>query len=299
MVKKYSELYLDARKALLDYDGENAAFMARQLLSFASGKRFEEILRDRELYASEEIEQTLMQCVARHVRGEPLAYILGQWEFAGMRLAITPEVLIPRDDTMAVTELAIKKTLFLDENPRVLDLCAGSGCIGIAVARRVKDARVTLAELSEAALKLAKKNVQLQNLTGRVTCVQADATKPASPFLGQFDLIVSNPPYIPASQMQTLEPSVREYEPHMALLGGADGLDFYRAIVQNFRAALKPHGYLCFEFGLGQCDAVCRILEHADFEMIQTAKDANGILRAVIARDKREETEYGTEETGL
>lgn len=171
MVKKYSDLYLDARKALLDSAGESAALVARQLLCRASGKTPEQMLRDRELYASEEIDERLSADVARYQAGEPLAYILGEWDFAGMTLTITPDVLIPRDDTMAVTELAMKRALFLDQNPRILDLCAGSGCIGLAIAHRVKDARVTLAEKSQAALKVARKNVQDQGLGGRVSCV--------------------------------------------------------------------------------------------------------------------------------
>ena len=299
MVKKYADLYLDARKALLDYDGDSAALTARQLLCKVSGKTPEALLRDRALYASEEIGAALDAAVARHLQGEPLAYILGEWDFYGMTLTVTPDVLIPRDDTVAVTELAIKRTLFLDENPRVLDLCAGSGCIGLAIARRVKDARVTLGEYSQAALKVARKNVQDLGLGGRVSCMQIDARQSAAPFLGQFDLIVSNPPYVTTAEMENLEPSVRDFEPHLALCGGADGLDFYRAIVTNFTSALKPGGYLCFEFGMGQYDAVCQILTEHQFEIVQSAEDAGGILRAVLAHDLREEEKDGNEKSGI
>lgn len=289
MVKQYADLYLDARKALLEAAGENAALVARQLLCRASGKTPEQMLRDRQLYASEEIAQQVDRDVARYLAGEPLAYILGEWDFGGMTLTVTPDVLIPRDDTMAVTELAMKRALFLDQNPRILDLCAGSGCIGLAIAHRVKDARVTLGEKSPAALRVARKNVQDQGLGGRVSCVPVDAMKPAAPFLGQFDLIVSNPPYVTTAEMETLQPSVRDYEPAMALDGGPDGLDFYRAIVKNFQSALRPGGYLCFEFGMGQMEAVCEILTAAGFEILQTAEDAGGIMRAVLARDQRED----------
>ena len=291
MVKKYSDLYLDARKQLLNSAGDGAALVARQLLCRASGKTPEQMLRDRDLYASEEIDQRLSADVARYQAGEPLAYLLGEWDFAGMTLTVTPDVLIPRDDTMAVTELAMKRALFLDQNPRIMDLCAGSGCIGLAIAHRVKDARVTLAEKSQAALKIARKNVQDQGLGGRVSCVAVDALQPAAPFLGQFDLIVSNPPYVTRAEMQTLPRSVRAFEPAMALDGGEDGLDFYRAIVQNFQPALKPGGYLCFEFGMGQLDAVCEILTANQLEIVQTAEDAGGIMRAVLARDQREDME--------
>ena len=171
MVKTYADLYLDARKAMLPTDGMYAANMARELLCAASGKSAEAIIADRNLYASEEICLRTENYVRRHLAGEPIAYILGQWDFYDMTLTVTPDVLIPRDDTMAVTELAVKKTMYLPQNPRVLDLCTGSGCLGLAVARRVQDAKVTLSDVSPAALRVAKKNVTDLHLSGRVTCV--------------------------------------------------------------------------------------------------------------------------------
>ena len=190
--------------------------------------------------------------------------------------------------TMAVTELAIKKALFLEQNPRILDLCTGSGCIGLAIARRVKDARVTLGDVSPAALRVARQNVGSQRLSGRVKCLTIDVRQPAAPFLGTFDLIVSNPPYVTTAEMETLDPSVRDYEPHLALWGGDDGLDFYRAIVRNFTPALNPGGWLCFEFGMGQDAAVCDLLRRAGYEIAELKKDTADITRAVLAR-KREE----------
>lgn len=289
MVKKYSELYLDARKALLASDNMYAANMARELLCAASGKTPEAIIADRDLYASEEICARVEDYVKRRVAGEPVAYIIGEWDFAGMTLKVNHDVLIPRDDTMAVTELAIKRALFLNQNPRILDLCTGCGCIGLAIAKRVLDARVTLGDVSNAALKVAKANVAAQQLSARVTCVQMDARKPASAFLGKFDLIVANPPYVTGAEMQRLDPSVRDYEPHIALYGGEDGLYFYRQILDNFTAALHPEGYICFEFGMGQEDDVCRILREHGYTVIELKKDNSGITRAVIAQNKREE----------
>ena len=137
MVKTYADLYLDARKAFLPADGMYASNLARELVCAASGKTPEALIADRGLYASEEICAKVNSFVSRHLSGEPIAYILGQWDFYDMTLTVTPDVLIPRDDTMAVTELAVKKALFLPQNPRILDLCTGSGCIGLAVARRV------------------------------------------------------------------------------------------------------------------------------------------------------------------
>ena len=197
---------------------------------------------------------------------------------------MTPDVLIPRDDTCALAEIAIHQALFLPEKPRILDLCTGSGCIGIALATRVKDAKVTLADLSREALAVARKNVALHHLTGRVSCVQADAMDDPPAFLGQFDMIVSNPPYIDSKDMEGLEVSVKDYEPHMALFGGNDGLDFYRSITEKYRHNLKPGGYLCYEFGEDQGDDVCDILAANGFTVRQRVKDFCGTERAVIAQ---------------
>ena len=292
MVKTYGQLYLDVRRSLLQTEDEQTAgFMARILVSTISGKTQEAMLADRDLYASEEICQKVETGVQRLLNQEPLAYVLGEWEFYGLDLYVDHNVLIPRDDTCAVAALAIKQALFLNQDPRVLDLCCGSGCIGLAIASRVKDARVTLADVSREALAVAKKNIVRHKMSGRVSCVSADALKPAHPFLGKFDLIVSNPPYITGEEMQQLPRSVDAFEPHLALYGGEDGLDFYRSIAENFRPALKPGGYLCFEFGMGQGDDVCRILEENGYTILERSRDYNDRERAVIAQYGRKEEE--------
>ena len=288
MVKKYADLYLDARKALLPKEGQFASNVARELICAASGKTAEQMIADRELYASEEVCELAESFVKRYLKGEPMPYILGQWDFYDMTLTVTPDVLIPRDDTNVVTELAIKKALFLEQNPRILDLCTGSGCIGLAIAKRVKDARVTLGDVSQAALRVARRNAQDVKLAARVKCLPIDVNKPAQEFLGTFDLIVANPPYVTSAEMKTLDPSVRDFEPHLALDGGEDGLDYYRAIIDNFSSALRPGGYLCFEFGLGQENAVCALLLRGGYEIIETRKDTADITRAVLAQ-KRED----------
>lgn len=289
MVKKYADLYLDARRALLEKEGQFASNIARELVCAASGKTAEQMIADRELYASEEVCQLTADFVRRYAAGEPMPYILGEWDFYDMTLTVTPDVLIPRDDTTVVTELAIKKALFLNQNPRILDLCTGSGCIGLAIAKRVKDARVTLGDVSQGALRVARRNTMEQKLATRVKCLPIDVLKPAQEFLGTFDLIVSNPPYIPTETWKTLDPSVRDYEPRLALDGGADGLDFYRAILENFTPALQPGGWMCFEFGIGQGNDVCSLLRRHGYEITELRKDSAEITRAVLAR-KREES---------
>ena len=290
MVKRISELYADARRVLLNTEDPNSAsLLARDLLSHVTGMTREQLLTDREKYVSQDVCDAMDACVQRIVKGEPLAYVLGEWEFYGLKMQVDRNVLIPRDDTCAVAGLAIKKALFLDQNPRILDLCTGSGCIGLAIASRVKDAKVTLADLSRDALAVAKRNIALNKLSGRVTCVQVDAMAEPPAFLGKFDLIVSNPPYITGQEMEQLPVSVKDFEPHMALYGGDDGLDFYRAISKNFASVLKPGGFLCYEFGMGQGDDVCAILEENGYTILERTRDYNDRERAVLAQYGRKE----------
>lgn len=290
MVKKYGDLYLGCRKALMQTeDAQTAGMMARNLVAYFSGKTQEEVLRDRELYAGEETCKKVEEAAARLLAGEPLPYVLGEWEFYGLNLYVDRNVLIPRDDTCAVVGLAVNQAIFLPSDPRVLDLCTGSGCIGLAIASRIKDARVTLADISKDALAVAKKNIGLNKLSGRVTCVQADALSAPPAFLGKFDMIVSNPPYITGQEMMELPESVKDYEPHLALFGGEDGLDFYRSIAANYRNALKPGGYLAFEFGMGQGDDVCAILKENGYTILERTKDFNDRERAVLAQYGRKE----------
>ena len=290
MVKTYSQLYLDARRSLLAVETpEDASILARHLLSHVSGRDHAYLLTNQSLYASEEIGKAMEEGVRRLLAGEPLAYVMGEWEFYGLPLFVNEHVLIPRDDTVAVASLAINQALFLEEKPRILDLCCGSGCIGLAVASRVKDARVTLADISKDALAVAKKNIVRNKLSAKVSCVQADALKPAPAILGKFDLIVSNPPYITGQEMLELPASVKDFEPTLALYGGEDGLAFYRSIAENYKSALKPGGYLCFEFGMGQGDDVCAILERNGYTILERTRDYNDRERAVLAQYGRKE----------
>ena len=290
MVKKLSQLYLEARKVLSQQeDKQSASLLARNLLCHATGKRQEQLLADFEHYASQSVCDTMEEAVQRALSGEPLAYILGQWEFYGMTLLVNKNVLIPRDDTCAVTEMAVKKGLFLDTSPRILDLCTGTGCIGLALAHRIKDARVTLGDISSEAISVAKKNIALQKLSGRVSCVRVNALESPASFLGKFDMIVSNPPYITTREMQELPKSVFDFEPHLALHGGDDGLVFYRSIAEKYSSALKPGGFLCLEFGEGQGDAVCEILEMNGYTILERSRDYNDRERAVLAQFGRKD----------
>ena len=194
MATTYNNLYLDTRKRLKAAGVEMAQLEARELVCFAADKTREQFFRDLTLYASKEVEDRVEELTRRRLSGEPVAYIIGEWEFYGLPLDISREVLIPRSDTEVLAERAILLTRAAGDGARVLDLCAGSGCVGLAVAANAPDCRVVLADLSEGALRICKQNVRRNQLNARVTCVQADAmTAPASA-LWDFDVIACNPP---------------------------------------------------------------------------------------------------------
>ena len=281
MATTYNNLYLDTRKRLKAAGVEMAQLEARELVCFAADKTREQFFRDLPLYASGEVERRVEELTRRRLAGEPVAYIIGEWEFYGLPLDISREVIVPRADTEVLAERAILLARAAGEGARVLDLCAGSGCVGLAVAANVPGCRVVLADVSEAALRLCKQNVRRNELNARVTCVQADALEPPDAALWDFDVIACNPPYIPTGDIAGLDVSVRDYEPRSALDGGADGLDFYRAIAARWGAALRLGGALLFEVGIGQAGDVGAILAQNQFEQIQTFQDTQGIGRVV------------------
>ena len=280
MAITYNNLYMDIRQELHRAGIQAATLEARELVCFAAGKTREQFVRDGRLYVPQDVEEQARALMRRHLAGEPLAYLIGEWEFYGLPLDISGQVLIPRSDTEVLAGEAIR-WLQTQQDARVLDLCAGSGCVGLAVASQVHDCRVVLGEKSEAALRICRQNIRRSGLLGRVTPMPADALEPPTRQLGEFDCIVCNPPYIPTQDIETLDVSVRDYEPHMALDGGEDGLEFYRAISENWREALHPGARLYFEVGIGQADSVLRIMRRQGFGELEIVPDTAGIPRVV------------------
>ena len=280
MAITYNNLYMDIRQELHRAGIQAATLEARELVCFAAGKTREQFVRDGRLYVPQDVEEQARALMRRHLAGEPLAYLIGEWEFYGLPLDISEQVLIPRSDTEVLAGEAIR-WLQTQQNARVLDLCAGSGCVGLAVASQVHACRVVLGEKSEAALRICRQNIRRSGLLGRVTPMPADALEPPTRQLGEFDCIVCNPPYIPTQDIETLDVSVRNYEPHMALDGGEDGLEFYRAISENWREALHPGARLYFEVGIGQADSVLRIMRRQGFGELEIVPDTAGIPRVV------------------
>jgi release factor glutamine methyltransferase len=227
------------------------------------------------------MERRVNDLVQRRLAGEPVAYIIGEWEFYGLPMNISHDVLIPRMDTELLAERGILRTREAGEGARVLDLCAGSGCVGIAVAANAPDCRVVLGELSEGALRICKQNVRRNELNARVTCMSVNAMEPPNSALWDFDIIVCNPPYIPTGDIPGLDVSVKDFEPLMALDGGDDGLDFYRYIAEKWKPALRLGGTLLFEVGIGQSTSVEEIMTQNGFENLKTSADTQGIWRVV------------------
>lgn len=281
MAIKYNDLYMDLRRRLREAGAEDATQAARELVCTASGKTKNELLRDGLLYASPEVERSAYSLCARHLAGEPVAYLIGEWEFYGLGLDISPAVLIPRPDTEVLVQTVVHE-LDSGADCRVLDLCAGSGCIGLAVASQVLRSRVLLGEWDDEALKVCRQNIRRNQLSARVTSLRMDAREKPSRQLGEFDCIVSNPPYIPTADIETLDPSVRDHEPHLALDGGADGLDFYRVLTANYRDALRPGGWLVLEIGYAQAEVVLALGAAHHWVNGSCRKDCGGNDRVIL-----------------
>lgn len=280
MAITYNNLYLDLRQRFHKAGMADPTLEARELVCCAAGKSREELSRDGRLYVPAAVEQQVERLAQRHLAGEPVAYLIGEWEFYGLPLDISESVLIPRPDTEVLVEQALSRLQGVSE-PRILDLCAGSGCIGLALAKHLPGSRVVLGELDEGALRICRQNIRRNDLTGRVVSLQMNALEKPPAHLGEFDTIVSNPPYIPDGDIAGLDVSVRDYEPHLALKGGEDGLDFYRAICAQWRTALRADGRLLFEVGVGQADDVLRIMRSCGFGDVEITPDLNGIPRVV------------------
>ncbi len=225
----------------------------------------------------EEVQAAFIPLCEKRKTGCPMAYILGEKEFFSLPFVVNANTLIPRPDTETLVEWAIGKA----EDKRVLDLCCGTGCIGIATAKNITVASLTLADISEEALLVAQKNAARHGVDAAF--LQLDILKDA--LRGHFDLILSNPPYIETDVIARLKTDVRDFEPRLALDGGADGLVFYPVIIEKAAAALSHGGWLGLEIGYTQSEAVAALME-ACFTDIEVLCDLGGNTRAVVGRKK-------------
>lgn len=289
MPKTYNDIYFTVRNKLREIGVEAFSLEARILVATAAGKTTAQLLRDMYLYTSDEIENKVMDMLDRKLQGEPLAYLTGQWEFHGLPMAVSRDVLIPRTDTEVLVEAAVEAVRRNEDmQARVLDLCCGSGCISCAISSELPAAKIVAADISAPALEIARRNIRDNRMSSKIVTMHADATTWPPMSIGTFDMIVSNPPYIRSCELIELDSSVRDYEPLGALDGGEDGLDFYRAIIKYWTLALRPNGMMMFEVGEGQADTVKNLLIKAGYVWVDSRFDTLGVERVVIGKWKNE-----------
>ena len=273
------EAYNSTKKSLLSAGIEDCVFEAKQIIKHITGLRSSEILMNYTKELSEFQSNNLTAILRQRELRYPLQYIFGEWSFYGRDFYVGPGVLVPRADTETVIEVC---TEYLKDKkePKILDLCAGSGCIGITLSKEKEDSGCLMVEKYPEAMRYAEKNIT-RNKAENAKVLAGDVFEGTASG-EKYDLIVSNPPYIAENGTEEISPETK-YEPETALIGGADGLKFYKAITENYKDSLKENGMICFEVGIGQADSVKEILNAAGFTDTGAKKDLNGIERAVYA----------------
>ena len=278
-------LLTEGVKVLTEAGIEDATLDARYLLFEVFHTDMTHFLLDRGRVISED-DQVLDQVkqyrlmIEKRSQRIPLQHITGSREFMGLEFYVNEHVLIPRQDTETLVELILKD--YKGRKPVILDMCTGSGCIAISLSKIGGFDGVTAVDLSKEALKVAKRNADVLLGPGRITLIESDLFQAIEP-KSRFDIIVSNPPYIPTEIIKELQPEVRNFEPMLALDGREDGLFFYRQLVSEGRRFLNPGGSIYFEIGYDQAESVSALLEDAGFAEIRVVKDAAGLDRVVCA----------------
>jgi release factor glutamine methyltransferase len=283
---------------------EDAGREAEIILAHCLGTDRTIFFRDNPIIGKDEHEK-IDEFLKRRSQREPLQYILEYVDFYGIKIKVGKGVLIPRPETEFLVEEAIKIIRIQDSGFRIqknseltlnsslithhlslfiLDLCTGSGCLALAMARKFPDAQVYGTDISEVAIRYAKENAEINGINN-VIFLQGNLFEPIAQLVMPviFDLIISNPPYIKRNDIKNLQPEIKDWEPIEALDGGEDGLDYYRAVIPKAGDYLKEGGYLMLELGVSQADAVSNIAEQAGFVNISRIKDYAGIERILIA----------------
>lgn len=256
---------LDAEMLLLGRLAENRAWLLAHL--------------DESLSSNEA--DCYMGQLEERVSGKPIQYIQTSCEFYGFPFRLTSDVLIPRPETELLVEQSIR-LIRAQDKPRVVDVGTGSGAIAVALAKHLTDARITAIDLSPTALEVAELNAGQNDVWNRIRFLQGDLLAPVAG--EQFDFIVSNPPYVPTRDRESLSVEVRDYEPSLAFFAGEDGLDIYRRLIPDAYQAVVPGGFIALEIGYGQADAIRMILDAAGFTQIEFTPDLQGIPRVATAR---------------
>ncbi len=271
------EAYNDCKSQLQAAGIEDYVFESKQIIKHITGYTNAQILTKYTQPLNSFQQNNLTAIIKQRLIRYPLQYIIGKWNFFGRELFVGPGVLIPRSDTETLIDVCLE-CLKDKANPRVLDLCAGTGCIGITVKGECSTAEVTLVEKYDEALNFTYKNAQHNSV--QVNIVKGDVLETEGAD-GLYDLIVSNPPYINGADMKTLQPEV-QFEPDTALYGGEDGLLFYRHIAKEYKKHLASSGVMAFEVGINEAEAVAEILRQNGYQNVGTRKDYCDIDRVVF-----------------
>ncbi|MDP2683229.1 MAG: peptide chain release factor N(5)-glutamine methyltransferase [Deltaproteobacteria bacterium] len=292
-----SETLLWAEEYLAGYNVPDAKIETEYLLAHALDCKRTELYLNHENHLSDYVLQEFIGFVERRIKREPSQYIIGEQEFWGLGFKVTRDVLIPRPETEILVEEAIKTVTseqwpvvsknIRNHSPLILDLCTGSGCIAISLAKEIPGCKVYAIDISERALDVAMENAERHDVAGRITFLQGNMFEPLNGLNIKADIIVSNPPYISKDEMKKIEPEISQYEPAGALYGGDDGLDFYRRIIAESPAYLAKGGYLMLEMGYGQAEEIKKLIKQNNvFEQIDIKKDLAGIDRVIKAQRK-------------
>ena len=280
-------LLRECTRRLAECGNDNPRFEAEQLLMKLCGVTRKDMLMSPGLAVTEQQFSAAQRLIERRLSGEPLQYILGEWEFYGLPFYVGEGVLIPRQDTETIAELALEYAkMHRNSGFLAADLCAGSGCIGITLAK-LADIPVKLLELSEQALTYLKRNIGLNGVSELCEAVCADVLlEETAASLPELDLIVTNPPYLTAEDMENLQTEV-SFEPKTALYGGGDGLDYYRRMLPLWCGKLKPGGMIAAEIGMGQEADVMQIFEENGM-IPHCKKDMCGVIRVIYGTNYTE-----------
>lgn len=276
---KIQEMIKEANKTLTEYQIEEASIIARVLMQFVLQlDRTNLIIKQTQEMQESEIKE-YNEAIQKIVQGIPLQYITNTQEFYGLHLYVNENVLIPQPDTEILVEEVVNIAK-REESTSILDICTGSGAIGIALASNVTNAQITMTDISEKALEIAQRNAIENQVIEKVKLVQSNLFEKVE---GTFSIIVSNPPYIETKVIPTLSKQVQK-EPSIALNGGEDGLYFYRKLIEEAPKYLKQDGYLCMEIGYNQKDVVLKLIrENGNYQQIYSKKDLSGNDRIIVA----------------
>ena len=286
---EYASLFKEGEEKLNSVGISEASLDARLLLEHVCGTDHNTLLSHGDMEVDADKVSAYREMIGRRMERIPVAYIIGSCEFMGIEFNVTGDVLIPNQDTETLAEEALR---YIHDGMSVMDLCTGSGCIGLSILKYTNNTCAVGTDLSDKALLIAKKNAEALGMSDRFKAVKADIfpeDKELSEIAealniskeGKFDLIVSNPPYIPTKVIETLEPEVKTYEPYMALDGSEDGLAFYRRIVPGAKEFLYRNGYLLLEIGFDQGVAVKELMEQNGYKDVKVIRDLGGNDRVV------------------